>query len=127
MRTKVKHYLLISLGWLFVILGIIGAMLPLLPTTPFLILALGCFAESSSRFHKMLLNNEWFGPPLAQWEETHTISRESKHKATVLIALTFGISIAILHGRIGLQIMLVGIGLIILWFIYRLEESKPKE
>lgn len=126
MRTKVKHYLLICFGWLFVTLGVIGAFLPLLPTTPFLILALGCFAESSPRFHTMLLNNKWFGPPLRQWENTHTISRETKRKAISLIVITFVISIAILHGRIGLQLMLVGIGLVLSWFVYRLKESEPK-
>lgn len=126
MRTKVKHYLLIVLGWLFVILGIIGAVLPLLPTTPFLILALGCFAESSPRFHTMLLNNKWFGPPLSQWENSHTVRKDTKYKATVLIIITFAISITVLHGRVGLQLMLVGIGLTLLWFIHRLKESEPK-
>lgn len=124
MRTKAKHYLLICLGWLFVILGAIGAVLPLLPTTPFLILALACFAESSPRFHKMLLNNKWFGPPLAQWENNHTVRKKVKFKAMGLIIATFGISILILTGRIGLQLMLVSFCLILLWFVWRLKESE---
>jgi len=124
MRTKVKHYLLICLGWFFVILGAIGIVIPLLPTTPFLILALACFAESSPRFHKMLLNNKWFGPPLAQWENTHTVQKKLKFKAMGLIIATFGISIVILSSRIGLQLMLVCFGLILLWFVWRLRESE---
>lgn len=127
MRTIVKHYLLIALGWLFVILAIIGAALPLLPTTPFLILALGCFAESSPRFHRMLLNNKWFGPPLAQWESTHTVRKDTKRKAMLLIIITFAASIAVLHGRIGLQLMLVGLCLILIWFVSRLKESEPEQ
>jgi uncharacterized protein len=124
MRAHLKRYLLITLGWLFVILGVIGAVLPLLPTTPFLILALGCFAESSPRFHKMLLDNKWFGPPLAQWENSHTIRRKIKHKVMVLIIATFGISIWILSGRIELQLMLVCFCLILLTFVWRLKESE---
>jgi len=124
MRTQVKHYLLICLGWLFVILGAIGAIVPLLPTTPFLILALACFAESSPRFHKMLLNNKWFGPPLAQWENSHTVRKKVKFKAMGLIIATFGISILVLSGRTGLQLMLVCFCLILLWFVWRLKESE---
>ncbi|MCX4187414.1 YbaN family protein [Methylophaga sp. OBS4] len=124
MRTKIKHYLLICLGWLFVLTGAVGAVLPLLPTTPFLILALACFAESSPRFHRMLLHHKWFGPPLAQWEKTHTIRRAVKKKVILLITLTFGLSIAVLWGRPGLQLMLVGLCLILLWFVSRLKESE---
>jgi uncharacterized membrane protein YbaN (DUF454 family) len=123
MRTKIKHIFLIILGWLFILLGVIGAMFPLLPTTPFLILALACFAESSPRFHRMLLNNQWFGPTLAQWEQTKTIHRKIKHKVMLLIIATFGLSIALLAGRVGLQLMLVGIFLILLFFVLRLKES----
>lgn len=126
MRATLKRYLLIILGWLFVILGAIGAILPILPTTPFLILALACFAESSPRFHKMLLDNKWFGPPLAQWENSHTIRRKIKHRVMVLIIATFGISILILWGRIGLQLMLVCLCLILLTFVWRLKESETK-
>mgnify|MGYP000161389109 CR=1 FL=1 len=127
MRAHLKRYLLITLGWLFVILGAIGAVLPLLPTTPFLILALACFAESSPRFHKMLLDNKWFGPPLAQWEQSKTIRRKIKHKVMVLIITTFGISIWVLSGRIELQLMLVSFCLILLTFVWRLKESEASE
>lgn len=123
MRTKFKHILLIILGWLFIILGVIGAVLPLLPTTPFLILALACFAESSPRFHRMLLNNKWFGPALAQWEQTKTIRRQIKHKVMLLIIATFSISIFVLSGRTGLQLMLVGFCLMVLFFVWRIKES----
>jgi len=107
-----------------VIIGAIGAVLPLLPTTPFLILALACFAESSPRFHRMLLNNKWFGQPLSQWEQSKTIRRKVKKKAMLLIILTFGISIWVLSGRIGLQLMLVSFCLILLTFVWRLKESE---
>lgn len=123
MRTKIKHILLIILGWLFIFLGVIGAMLPLLPTTPFLILALACFAESSPRFHRMLLNNKWFGPALEQWEQTKTIRRTIKHKVMLLIIVSFGISIFVLSGRASLQLMLVSFCVILLFFVWRLKES----
>ncbi|NQY27121.1 MAG: YbaN family protein [Piscirickettsiaceae bacterium] len=123
MQTKIKHYCLIALGWFFIILAVIGALLPLLPTTPFLIIALACFAESSPRFHRMLLKNKWFGPPLAQWERSKTIRRKIKHRVMILIIATFSISIFILSGRANLQIMLVCFCLILLSFVWRLKES----
>ncbi|EEF80969.1 YbaN family protein [Methylophaga thiooxydans] len=124
MRQKIKQYLFISLGWAFVVLGAIGAVVPLLPTTPFLILALACFAENSPRFHNMLLHHRWFGPALQQWEKNHTIRHSVKKKVYLLIIVTFGISITVLWGRPWLQLMLVGICLILLWFISRIKESE---
>jgi uncharacterized membrane protein YbaN (DUF454 family) len=122
MKKAIKNGLLISLGWFFVILSIIGAFLPILPTTPFLILALALFSKSSPRFHKMLLDNKWFGPSLKQWEETKTLSRQTKYKSTLLIVVTFALSITILHGRMHLQFMLLGIAMVLLFFIWRIKE-----
>ena len=124
MRKQIKKYLLILFGLLSLTLGIIGVVLPILPTTPFLILALACFANSSPRFHKMLLNNRWFGSALQQWEENHTITRASKLKAMILVVLTFSLSIGILHGKLQLQIGLLVIGSILLAFMWRLKEAK---
>ena len=125
MQEALKRYLLLSLGWLSVILGAIGALLPVIPTTPFLILALACFSKSSPRFHHMLLNNKWVGPSLTEWEQNKTISRQIKFRAMALVVISFTISIIILSGRTGLQLMLVVLGLIALGVIYQLKESEP--
>ncbi len=124
MRKKIKKYLLIFLGSLFVILGVIGALLPIMPTTPFLLLALACFANSSPRFHARLLNNRWFGGDLRQWEQNRSIARRAKIKAMMLIIFTFAVSIGILHGRTQLQLGLLFLGSILLVFIWRLKEAE---
>jgi hypothetical protein len=57
------------LGWVFFGLGALGAFLPVLPTTPFMILALWCFSGSSQRFHAWLVHHRLFGPALQRWEQ----------------------------------------------------------
>lgn len=123
MNHGIKQKFMIILGWFFVILGIIGALLPVMPTTVFLIIALGIFSKSSPRFHKMLLNNKYFGEDLRRWEQTKSISRQSKKKATLVIIISFGLSIAVLHGRLGLQTMLLVLASVLLLIIWRLKES----
>ena len=124
MKDFLQKHLLVILGWFFTLLGFIGVILPILPTTPFLIVALVLFSKSSPRFHQMLLNNRWFGPPLKQWEDEKTLSRKTKYKAFLLVILTFSISIAILDNHIQLQLSLVGIAIILLLFIWRLKEQE---
>ncbi len=124
MYQQLKRTLLSILGWLCVILGVLGAFLPLLPTTPFLIAALACFAKSSPRFHAMLLNNRWFGPSLKQWEQTKTVQPQTKKKAMLIVIATFAFSIWVLAGRAELQLMLMTLCLIVLANIYRLNEPK---
>jgi uncharacterized membrane protein YbaN (DUF454 family) len=123
MRRIVQNQILVILGWFFVLLGTVGAVLPILPTTPFLILALALFSKSSPRFHKMLLENPWFGPTLRQWEETKSIQRKTKRKVLLLIALVFAISIAFCHGKVYLQLTLVALAAILMLIIWRLRET----
>ncbi len=122
-KKILRNHLLVILGWFFIVLGVIGAMLPILPTTPFLIVALALFAKSSPKFHQMLLNNAWFGPILKQWEAKKTVSRKTKYKASFLIVVTFSISIAIFDDTIQVQLLLVGIAIVLLFFIWRIKEQ----
>ena len=123
MKQGLQKHLYISLGWLCVLLGAIGALLPLLPTTPFLILALLLFSKSSPRFHQMLLKNSWFGPALYQWETTRSISTAVKRKATWLIVVALSVSIYLLSSNLWLCLMLVMIAVILLIFIRGLRVS----
>ena len=86
-------YLWIALGLLFLLLGGIGVVLPLLPTTPFVILAAACFARSSPRMHGWLLHSELFGPMLQDWENNKCVSRRVKRLALFMMVVVGGISI----------------------------------
>ena len=77
--------LLLAAGLLFLALGAVGIFLPLLPTTPFLLLAAACFSRSSRRMHAWLLQNRLFGPILREWEERGAIERRIKWFATILM------------------------------------------
>ena len=122
MKKRLQNYLFIGLGWLCVGLGAMGVVLPVLPTTPFLILALLLFSKSSPRFHQMLLHNPWFGPALQQWEATHSVPRAMKKKASLLITATFLVSIYLVSDSLWLQLMLGLLGVSLLVFIWRLKE-----
>ncbi len=81
-------YFLLSLGWLFFAVGVIGVFLPVLPTTPFMLLALWCFSKSSERFHSWLYNHKIFGPPLKLWDQNRVIPLRAKIFALSFIAIS---------------------------------------
>jgi uncharacterized membrane protein YbaN (DUF454 family) len=82
------------LGFLFVALAGLGFILPVLPGTPFLLLAAWCFARSSEKWHQWLLDSEFFGPVIQSWEKNHCISLRTKIVAMISMLLVGGASIA---------------------------------
>lgn len=82
------RFVFFVLGWFFFVLGAVGVVLPVLPTTPFMILALGCFARSSEKFHRWLYGHSIFGPPLQRWEEHRVIPLGAKVFALTAMALS---------------------------------------
>ena len=91
-RSPVIRTLLLAIGWLSVILGIIGIFLPVLPTTPFLLLAAACFVRSSRRFYLWLVNHKHLGPWIRDYLEGNGIPLKGKVYAIGLMWASIGLS-----------------------------------
>ena len=87
-----KRALWFAFGWVCVGLGILGAFLPILPTTPFMLLAAAAFARSSPRFHRWLIEHPTFGPPVRDWQAHGAISRRAKMLAVSSMAAVLAVS-----------------------------------
>lgn len=81
------------MGFTSLALGTAGTVLPLVPTTPFVLLSAFSFARSSPRFHDWLVNHRVFGPVIRDWNRNRTIGRRAKLLATVAVAVTLTLSL----------------------------------
>ncbi|WP_170790205.1 YbaN family protein [Ruegeria lacuscaerulensis] len=111
------QYLWATLGLICVALAVIGVVLPLLPTVPFLLLAAFFFARSSSRLHNWLITHRTFGPMIIDWQSSGAIRASAKKAATVSIAAVFGISVLIsVPGYVlAIQAIVLGAVLTFIW------------
>ena len=116
-------YVWIGLGWLFVILGVVGIALPLLPTTPFLLLAAICFSRGSQRMPDWLINHPKLGPLIVNWQTSRTISRSIKVVATLTMAALLALSVYVdIDQRIlGLQGVIL---ILVATFLWRQKEPQ---
>lgn len=117
----------IALGCLFVALGILGAFLPLLPTTPFMLLAAGCFARASTRFYNWLLNTKAFGPAILEWRMHRSIPYRIKLVSIATMAVTLSISIAVAVDDRWLQVLVGTLGLLLAAWMYRIPSRDAPE
>jgi uncharacterized membrane protein YbaN (DUF454 family) len=100
---------LIVAGTFFVGLGILGIFFPVLPTTPFLLLAAACYARSSERFYHWLLNHGWFGRYLRPYREGKGISLRSKVISISMLWLTILCSVLFIVHPLIVRILLIAI------------------
>lgn len=116
MRHIIRQALLLGCGWFFVALGVLGIFLPLLPTTPFLLLASACFMRGSPRLSRWLHQHPRFGPVLHNWHRNGAVSVTVKRRANITIVLSFLLSIYLVP-LLWHKAMLVTIAAVLLvWF-----------
>jgi hypothetical protein len=114
--------LLLLAGALCVGLGAIGVVTPVLPTTPFLLIAAACFARASPRLYGALLDHPRFGPLIRNWREQRAVERRAKRTAVALILLTTGGSALFAVEAAWLRVALVGFGVGLCMWLWRLPE-----
>jgi uncharacterized protein len=118
--SPISRWCLWSGGCLALSLGVVGVFLPLVPTTPFLLLASYCFVRVSPRAHRWLLTHRWFGPYLQDWEQYRGVRRSVKWLATATVLTVVGLGLS--SGRLSPAAMtaMVCLGSCGLLVVYRL-------
>ena len=118
--SRAVRLLYMGLGVVCVAVGALGAVLPLLPTTVFILLAAFFFARSSRRFYAALLNNRHFGPLIRNWRRHRCISKKSKMWALGTVAVTFAVSVGFFVEGTVLRVLLAAFGTGLSVYLYRL-------
>ena len=111
---------LVVAGSGFVVVGLAGVFLPVLPTTPFLLVAAACYARASRRFYNALLNNRLLGPAILEWQQHRAIAWRTKLMAIALMSLTLATSIVFFVKDSWLRLALVLCGLVLAAWLYRI-------
>lgn len=126
-NSRTVRIVFAGLGTLCVGIGLLGAVLPVLPTTPFMLLAAGCFVRASPRFYNWLLNTRTFGPLIREWRRYHSIPWKTKLTAIALMATTLSISIIFfVPNRYG-QVAMALFGLVLAIWLYRIpSRDRPR-
>jgi|SRR3990170_2432464 uncharacterized membrane protein YbaN (DUF454 family) len=123
-RGKVTRILLMVAGTIFLALGTIGIVLPILPTTPFLLAAAACYYRSSKRMHQWLLNNRWFGEYIRNYKEGRGLPLKTKIIAVTVLWITIAYSAIFVLDILVVQIILLVIAIAVSIHITRLPTFK---
>ena len=123
--SPVWRAVLLVVGTTSLILGVIGIFLPVLPTTPFILVAAACYARASTRLYTWLLGQKSLGPIITEWRRSRSLPAGMKTRALVLVVVTFAVSIVLIDS-LFVRGVLVVIAAILLTFLYRIPATQPE-
>ncbi len=123
---KPLRALLIVLGTLCVALGVLGMLLPVLPTTPFLLLAAACYSRSSDRFYDWLITNRWCGAHIKNYREGRGIPLKQKVVTIAFLWLTIGCTVWWVDWQGWARWILIGIAIGVTIYLVKIKTYKPE-
>ena len=122
-RRPLRILLLVA-GTLSVILAVLGIFLPLLPTTPLLLLAAWCYARSSERLYQQLLTNRWLGPYIRNYRDGRGMTARAKVSTLAVLWLAIGVTVGFAESMWWLRLLLLAIAAGVSTFLLRLPTCK---
>jgi len=126
-KSAFLRWVLISCGWISVVCGVIGIFLPIMPTVPFLLLAVACFAKSSVRFHTWLLEHDHLGPLLHDYLKGGGIPLRAKLTALSMIWVSFPASVILFAEARWLKILLIAAAVAVSSYLLFLPTAPPHD
>lgn len=123
----IANYFYIAVGWCCLGLGFIGILLPLLPTTPFILLAAFCFSRGSITLHQWLLAQKTFGPLIRDWNQYGIIRLRVKWTSAALLVLMMGYPVVFGTLSLLIKTFLVAVGLSVIGFIWSRPSTMPSD
>lgn len=124
--SRFSRVLWIGAGTLCVALGLVGILIPVLPTTPFLLLAAFCYGRSSPRFLHWLLTNRWFGAYIRNYREGRGLPRREKALTILALWLTIGVSAVYVVSHWWLRLALIAIALGVTIHLLRIRAARTE-
>lgn len=125
-KERILKWLLVAAGILAVGLGMLGIFVPVLPTTPFLLLAAACFVRSSPRLYAWLIHHKWFGNYIRHYREHRAVTVRAKAVALVLLWSVIGISAIFAVTAWWLRVLLGVIAVGVTLHLLRLKTLTPE-
>ncbi len=120
LTTKMKKALYIILGTIALVIGFIGLFLPIIPTTPLVILAAACYYRSSDRLHNWILRSKWFGETIKNYQAGRGLTKNTKIRAIVLMWAMIMISVVFFVENFLIRLLMLGIAIAVSLYLLRL-------
>ena len=122
--SRPVRVVLLVVGTLALALGVVALVVPLIPSTPFLLVAAACYARASERLYRRLIAQPTIGRIIVEWQTSRTIAPDVRRTAMLTVVLSFGLSIVIVDVFV-LRAVLLATGVLVLWILSRIPTSTP--
>ena len=116
-NRSIKSWFILLIGHLSLLFGLIALLLPVIPTSPFLVVAAACYARTSPRFRKLLVENRHVGPAILKWERDKCLELKHKILFILILAIAFSSSAFLFMETQFTKLIMLGVGLLAIIYV----------